>query len=61
LEKDQQLKFIVKKSLLGVPKLKQDSNRGGRIAGNARKELDKEIGRPVVSKKNYLQNKKQIK
>lgn len=47
----------------GVPKLKQDASRGGRIAGIARKELEKEIGRPVVSGKNYLpvQNKKRLK
>lgn len=37
----------------GVPKLKQDANRGGNIAGNARKELEKELGRPVISKKNF--------
>ena len=35
-------------------KLKRDANRGGKIAGVARKELEKELGRPVVSKKNYL-------
>jgi len=38
----------------GVPKLKQDARRGGNIAGVARKELEKEIGRSVVSKRNYL-------
>jgi len=38
----------------GVPKLKQDSKRGGKVAGIARKELEKELGRSVVSKKNYL-------
>ena len=38
----------------GKDKLKQDAKRGGKIAGIARKELEKEIGRPVVSKKNYL-------
>jgi hypothetical protein len=38
----------------GVPKLKQDARRGGRVAGNARKELEKELGRPIVSKENYL-------
>ena len=42
----------------GVPKLKQDANRGGKIAGIARKELEKELGRPVVSKNNYLRDKK---
>ena len=39
----------------GVIKLKQDVHRGGRVAGNARKELEKELGRSVVSKKNILQ------
>ena len=28
--------------------------RGGRVAGNARKQTEKEIGRSVVSKRNYL-------
>jgi len=39
----------------GLPKLKQDAGRGGKIAGNARKELEKELGRSIVSGKNYLQ------
>jgi hypothetical protein len=39
----------------GVVKLKHDAHRGGRVAGNARKELEKELGRSVVSKKNFLQ------
>jgi hypothetical protein len=39
----------------GVLKLKQDAHRGGRVAGNARKELEKELGRSVVTKKNFLQ------
>lgn len=42
----------------GVPKLKQDANRGGKIAGIARKELEKELGKSVVSKNNFLNNKK---
>jgi hypothetical protein len=48
---------------VGVPKLKQDANRGGKVAGNARKELEKELGRPVVSKKNFInkpENKKAL-
>lgn len=44
----------------GVVKLKQDASRGGRVAGNARKELEKELGRPVVSKNNYLQIDKDL-
>jgi len=45
----------------GVPKLKQDAKRGGRIAGNAKKELEKEIGKPIITKQNFkkLQIKKQ--
>ncbi len=39
---------------LGTTKLKHDAHRGGKIAGNARKELEKELGRPVISKDNYL-------
>ena len=37
----------------GLPKLKSDANRGGKVAGNARKELEKELGRSVVSKNNF--------
>jgi len=42
----------------GVPKLKQDANRGGRVAGNARKELEKELGRSIVSQNNFLPKRK---
>ncbi|HSW54341.1 MAG TPA: Bro-N domain-containing protein [Ignavibacteriaceae bacterium] len=38
----------------GVPKLKFDAKAGGKIAGDARKQLEKRLGRSVVSKKNYL-------
>ncbi|MEI8143737.1 MAG: Bro-N domain-containing protein [Candidatus Berkelbacteria bacterium] len=44
----------------GVPKLKADAKRGGNIAGIAKKQLEKEIGRPVVSAENFLPNKKSI-
>jgi len=37
-----------------MPKLKSDANRGGKIAGVARNELEKELGRSVVSNENYL-------
>jgi hypothetical protein len=36
------------------PKLNSDAKRGGTVAGNARKETEKEIGRDVSSKENYL-------
>lgn len=42
----------------GVEKLKKDAKSGGAIAGNARKELEKKLGRSVVSKRNYLRKDK---
>ena len=47
----------------GLPKLKSDAKAGGNIAGGARKQLEKRLGRSVVSKKNYLkqpQNQKSL-
>ena len=47
----------------GIEKLKSDAHAGGDIAGNARKQLEKRLGRSVVSKNNYLkqsQAKQQI-
>lgn len=44
----------------GVPKLTSDANRGGKIAGVARRELEKELDRTVVSKKNHLSRQKRL-
>ena len=38
----------------GVPKLKSDAKAGGNIAGGAREQLEKRLGRSIVSRKNYL-------
>jgi hypothetical protein len=38
----------------GMKKLKADSKAGGKIAGNARKALEKRLKRSVVSSHNYL-------
>ncbi len=38
----------------GIPKLKSDARAGGGIAGRARKQLEKRLGRSVVSKKIFL-------
>jgi hypothetical protein len=35
-------------------KNKKVAKRGGGVAGNARKQTEKELGRPIVSKGNYL-------
>jgi len=37
----------------GVPKLKSDAKAGGDIAGNARKQLEERIRRPIVSRDNF--------
>ena len=36
------------------PENKGVAKRGGKVAGNARKDTEKELGRSVISKKNYL-------
>ena len=41
----------------GVPKLKDDARVGGQIAGTARKQIERKIGRSVVSKNNFLKSK----
>ncbi len=49
------------KNSTGLLELKDDAKMGGHVAAVARKELEKQLGRTVVSKKNYLkkpQNKK---
>lgn len=42
-------------------KNKKVAERGGDIAGNARKQTEKELGRPIVSKENYLPKSKDKK
>jgi len=45
----------------GMPKLKADSRAGGKIAGDARKALEKRLKRPIVSGYNYLKEKESQK
>lgn len=45
----------------GVPKLKSDAKAGGDIAGNARKQLEKRIKRPIVSRDNFLGESEKVK
>jgi len=45
----------------GVTKLKADASAGGKIAGNARKALEKRLKRPIVSRQNYLKEKESQK
>ncbi len=43
-----------KEDAQGYKKVEDAAKRGGRVAGNARKETEKEIGRPITSNENYL-------
>ncbi len=45
----------------GVPKLKSDAKAGGDIAGGARKQLEKKLGRSIVTKQNFLKAPKKKK
>ena len=45
------------KDTKGLPRLKDDARAGGQIAGSARKQIERKIGRSVVSKNNFLTNK----
>ena len=40
---------------------KDAAKRGGRVAGNARKETEKELGRPITSRENYLSQPEKTK
>jgi hypothetical protein len=43
---------------VGMVKLKDDARIGGSIAGSARKQIEKKIGRSIVSDNNFLNNSK---
>ena len=38
----------------GFIEVEDAAKRGGRVAGNARKDTEKELGRPITSRENYL-------
>jgi len=42
----------------GISKLKSDAKAGGGIAGGARKKLEKRLGHSIITKQNFLGNKK---
>jgi hypothetical protein len=43
-----------KEDAKGYIEVEDAAKRGGKIAGNARKETEKELGRPIASSENYL-------
>ena len=46
--------ITISKDAKGFPELKHTAKEGGNIAKNTRKELEQKIGKPLVSKENYL-------
>ena len=50
------------KDTRGVKKLKKDARVGGGVAGRTRKDLEKKLGRSIVTKSNFLpkKGKKQV-
>jgi len=42
-------------------KLRNDAKAGGDIAGGARKNLEKRLGRSIVTKHNFIKNKESTK
>ncbi len=46
--------ITIAKDSKGFGELRQSAKRGGQIADNTRKELEQEIGKPVITKENYL-------
>ena len=46
--------ITITKDSRGFGELKQSAKRGGQIAENTKKELEQELGKPIVTKENYL-------
>lgn len=44
------------KDTQGVPRLKDDARVGGQIAGTARKQIERKLGRSIISKNKFLGN-----
>ena len=50
-----------KENAQGYIEVETAAKRGGRVAGNARKETEKELGRPITSPGNYLDEPERLK
>ncbi len=48
------------KDTQGLPRLKDDARAGGQIAGTTRKQIERKLGRSIVSESNFLQGRKEI-
>ncbi|MBU1199289.1 MAG: phage antirepressor protein [Nanoarchaeota archaeon] len=45
----------------GFKQCEDSAKKGGKVAGNARKDAEKEIGKPIVSDENYLSEPEKVK
>lgn len=45
----------------GFIEVKDAAKRGGKVAGNARKETEQELNQQVISQKNFLKESENIK
>ncbi|MFH1637188.1 MAG: Bro-N domain-containing protein [Candidatus Woesearchaeota archaeon] len=45
----------------GFPKLKRDAKDGGEVAGSTRKNIEKKLGKTLVSKDNYINTPEKVK
>ena len=45
----------------GFIEVEDAAKRGGRVAGNARKDTEKELGHTIISNKNYLSEPEKTK
>ncbi len=52
--------IIKEEDSVGFEKIKQDSRRWGNVAGVARKQLEKETKKKVISKQSFLCENKKI-
>jgi len=49
------------KEAKNFPECKRAAKDGGGVAGNARRDAEKKIGKPVISKENYLVEPEKVK
>lgn len=54
-------RFTRKRDSQKFPELRTDAKDGGDVAGTARKDIEKKLGKPVVSDENYLSEPEKVK
>lgn len=49
------VEFHKKNNSKGLKQLKKDMNKSGTVLNKAKKEIEKELKRPIVTSKNYIE------